>query len=515
MKLEFLSARADSTELLIIPVFDGCAFGENAQKLDAELGGLMRDRISLKREFTGQPGHSLRLTTDPAFGMTDIILIGMGKPQDLNEDGAREAATTLKSALKSVSSNDVTFMMDSVEGIGVSQEAFVAHMVDAYQASIYGFNKYKTNANDNVNPLQLKMVVQDPAAAIKIHDDLKIVTDSAIWARDLGNEPANILTPVNYAKRIENEFRGIPNVKITTLDQADMEELEMGGILAVSQGSTRHPPRIVVLEYDGTNGSDASPIALVGKGVTFDTGGYNLKPGASMLPMNTDMCGSAAVVGAMRALALKGAPAKLVAVVGLAENMVDGNSFRPSDIIKSMSGKTIEIGNTDAEGRLILADCLTYVQRKYDPHTIVDYATLTGAIVAALGNTHTGLFSNDDELSRKMGIAGKQVNEIHWPMPLGPEFTNAVKSNIADLSNTGSMNGAGAITAAAFIEQFIERRPNGEMRRWAHADIAGTSRKGGQATGVGVRTLERHIQNEIADKALANAITVERDISNG
>lgn len=515
MKLEFSSDRPEVTELLIVPVFDGCELGENARKLDADLGGQIEARISAKKDFFAKHGQPLRLSVDPAYGMTDIILLGLGKPEDLNEESARTAAAALKTAIKNVSSNDVTFLTDTVDGMKISPEIFAAHIADAYQASIYGFNKYKTNANDNENPLHLKMMVDDPVRAMAVYKPLSIVTDSANWSRDLGNEPPNVLTPVNYAKRIENEFRGIPNVKVTTLDQADMERLGMGGILAVSQGSTRNPPRIVVLEYDGTGGSAEAPLALVGKGVTFDTGGYNLKPGGSMENMKTDMCGSAAVVGAMRAIAMKGAATKVVGIVGLAENMVDGHAFRPSDVITMMNGKTVEIGNTDAEGRLILGDCLTYIQREYDPDTILDFATLTGAMVTALGDVYTGVFSNDDGLWRKLDTAGYQVGEENWRMPLHKEFSKAVVGKVADLSNTGMMNGAGASTAAAFLQEFIEPCASGEMRKWAHMDIAGTSRRGGAVTGVGTRMIERYVTNDAADKALESAITVEREIANG
>lgn len=343
-------------------------------------------------------------------------------------------------------------------------------------------------------------VVDNADTALKIYEPLKVVTDSANWAKDLGNEPPNKLTPVAYAKRIEDEFRGVRNVSLRTLDENDMAELRMGGILAVAQGSTLNAPRIVVMEYDGTNGAQDRPLALVGKGVTFDTGGNNLKPGGSMANMKTDMCGSAAVVGAMRSLAMTQANTKVVAIVGLTENMVDGHAYRPSDIITMMNGKTVEIGNTDAEGRLVLGDCMTYIQREYDPHTVLDFATLTGAIVTALSDVYTGVFSNDDDLWQKLELAGKQTDEENWRMPvLHAAFANAVKGKDADLSNTGMMNGAGSSTAAAFLHEFLEKAPDGSTRAWAHLDIAGTSRKGGSVSGVGARMAHRFALNDAAD----------------
>lgn len=511
MTVDFKNYKPADTQLMIIPVYEGCKMGPKTKKLDLQLGNILESRMRAKTRFNADPGQSLHLSVDPVHGMQDIVLLGMGKPEDMTEGSVRQLSGTIKNVIASVGENKVTFLADmpdiakGKEGV-LQAESFAAHMMDGYAASTYAFTKYKTkpssaaNANDNVNQPRVTAIVDNVIEAERIYAPLKAVTDSANWACDLGNEPPNKLTPVAYAKRIEDEFHGVPNVSLKTLDESDMVELGMGGILAVTQGSTMNPARIVVMEYDGTNGSQDRPLALVGKGVTFDTGGNNLKPGGSMANMKTDMCGSAAVVGAMRALAMTQAPTKAVAIVGLTENMMDGDSYRPSDIITMMNGKTVEIGNTDAEGRLVLGDCMTYIQRNYDPHTVLDFATLTGAIVSALSDVYTGVFSNDDDLWQKLDLAGKQTNEENWRMPvLHDAFANAMKGKDADLSNTGSMNGAGSSTAAAFLHEFLEKAPDGSARAWAHLDIAGTSRKGGRVSGVGTRMAHRFALNEAAD----------------
>ncbi|MFN3700482.1 MAG: leucyl aminopeptidase family protein [Alphaproteobacteria bacterium] len=490
MNPSYTDDKSICADLLVVPVFDGCELGEEARKLDAHFGGLLSARMKNKEEFKAKFAQPLRLTVDPAFGTQEVLLLGMGKPENLNEEQVRKLGGAIMTAVKNVGARSIDFAVDSVEAMSISKEKLAAELADSLVERSYRFDKYKTTKASNDNPdLKASFIVDDPQIAQVLHARLHNITSSKALAKDYGNEPANILTPVAYAKRIETEFFNQPNVKTKTLDMEDMAALGMGGVLAVSQGSTRNPARIVVIEYDGTNGEQDRPFGLVGKGVTFDTGGYNLKPGGSMADMKTDMCGSAAVVGAMCALVLNKEPVKVVAIVGLAENMIDGHSYRPSDIITMMKGVTVEVGNTDAEGRLILADCMTYLQREYDPVALADIATLTGAMVVALGNTHTGIFSNDDGFRALVEEAGKRSGELAWPMPLCEQHTSAVKGKLADLSNTGSMNGAGASTAAAFLQEFVEPNKDGSVRPWVHLDIAGTSRQDGQVSGVGVRML--------------------------
>jgi leucyl aminopeptidase len=333
----------------------------------------------------------------------------------------------------------------------------------------------------------------DASDARKLWGDLSAVADGIFLARDLVNEPANILHPEEFARRtLELKSLG---VSVETLDVPAMQKLGMNALLGVGQGSV-HESRMVVMHWDGRRGTKSKnadgPLAFVGKGVCFDSGGLSLKPANSMTGMKGDMGGAAAVVGLMHALATRKARANVVGLVGLVENMPDGNAQRPNDIVKTMSGQTIEILNTDAEGRLVLADVLWYAQSRFKPRFMVDLATLTGAIVVALGAEHAGLFSNDDELAKKIVKAGAKEGEPVWRLPLGDGYDQLVKSKIADMKNIGGPH-AGSITAAQILQRFVNKVP------WAHLDIAGVAWQDSEqkplapswGTGWGVRVLNR------------------------
>ncbi|MEM8921797.1 MAG: leucyl aminopeptidase, partial [Pseudomonadota bacterium] len=327
---------------------------------------------------------------------------------------------------------------------------------------------------------------------------LKAAADGTAVARDLVTEPPNVLHPESYAERIE--ALSDLGLEIKVLDEPAMAELGMGSLLGVGQGSIRGS-RLCVISWMGAGDKDTAPVALVGKGVTFDTGGISLKPGAGMEDMKGDMGGSAAVVGAMVALAKRKAKANVVGLVGLVENMPDGNAIRPGDILTSASGQTIEIHNTDAEGRLVLADVLWYAQENYKPRAIVDLATLTGAIVISLGHEYAGLFSNNDDLAGQLSAAGDAEGEPVWRMPLGGAYDKLIDSPVADMKNVGGRAG-GSITAAQFLQRFIENDTP-----WAHLDIAGTAWRPGDAgaleptwaSGYGPRLLDRWIKDNYED----------------
>jgi leucyl aminopeptidase len=312
------------------------------------------------------------------------------------------------------------------------------------------------------------------------------------FARDLVNEPANMLGPVEFADQLQALTR--LGVEVEVLDEKAMRRQKMGALLGVAQGSVR-PPRLVVMRWNGGRAKDR-PVALVGKGVVFDTGGISIKPAASMEDMKGDMAGAAAVAGAMHAIAARKAKANVIGIVGLVENMPDAAAQRPGDIVTSMSGKTIEVINTDAEGRLVLADALTYVQRKAKPQAIVDLATLTGAIIVALGHHNAGLFANNDELAEALVAAGEATGDKVWRMPLGKEYDKLIDSKNADMKNVGG-RWAGAVTAAQFLQRFIENDTP-----WAHLDVAGTA-MGSPSTeinaswgsGFGVRLLDRLVRD--------------------
>jgi leucyl aminopeptidase len=355
----------------------------------------------------------------------------------------------------------------------------------------YSFDRYKTRRKESepeVKPVAVTLASAGEGAVRKTLKARDGLAEGVLLARDLVNEPPNILFPAEFANRAE-ALAGL-GVDVEVLDVKAMKKLGMGALLGVGQGS-KHESRVVIMRWNGAKDAKAQPVAFVGKGVTFDTGGISIKPAASMEDMKGDMGGAATVVGLMHALAARKARVNAVGAIGLVENMPDGNAQRPGDIVTSMSGQTIEIINTDAEGRLVLADVLWYVQDRFKPRFIVDLATLTGAILVALAQEHAGLFSNNDELSERLHAAGRETGEKVWRLPLGPEYDKMIDSKFADMKNTGGRHG-GSITAAQFLQRFVNDTP------WAHLDIAGTA-MGSLASdtnrswgsGWGVRLLDR------------------------
>lgn len=355
---------------------------------------------------------------------------------------------------------------------------------EGFKLASYKFTKYKTSDDSKSLDICIDYDAQSPS----------VLQSSVNFARDLVTEPGNVLYPASYAQRINEELSPLGvNVKILSQDQ--LERMGFDLLLSVGQGSVKDS-QVVIMEWNG--GGDEQPLALVGKGVTFDTGGISIKPSAGMGDMKFDMGGSAAVVGALHAIASKNVNRNVVGIVGLVENMPDGNSIKPGDIVTSLSGKTVENLNTDAEGRLVLADILTHVQREYNPDTIIDLATLTGAILVSLGNDIAGLFTNSSELSNTIDASGSKSGEAFWRMPMGKDWRKMLNSDIADIKNIGGGRYGGSTTAAEFLYEFID-----EGRAWAHLDIAGTvwsesgkptSPKG--AVGFGVRTLFDIAANE-------------------
>src|SRR5437899_6019088 len=354
----------------------------------------------------------------------------------------------------------------------------------------YKFDRYKTKKKDGENGVlraDVSIAVADVAAARKAFAPASHVVDGVVIARELVNEPPNVLYPVEFARRA-SQLKKL-GVDVEVLDVKAMKKLGMGALLGVAQGSTQ-PGRTVIMRWNGGKKGD-QPVAFVGKGVCFDTGGISIKGAASMEDMKGDMGGAACVVGLMHALAARKARVNAVGAIVLVENMPDGNAQRPGDIVTSMSGQTIEIINTDAEGRLVLADVLWYVAKKFKPKFVVDLATLTGAIMVALGTEYAGLFSNNDELSERLTEAGQATGEKVWRMPMGPAFDKMLESKFADMKHTGPLHG-GSITAAQVLKRFVDNTP------WAHLDIAGTAMGAPKSdinqswgSGFGVRLLER------------------------
>ena len=376
------------------------------------------------------------------------------------------------------------------DSINVKFENFLGYFLHGLKLKSYEFTKYKTKKETRV--ISVNIFGKKNIPSINNQLKFKALEEGTFYARDLVSEPGNILHPDEYVKRINSLKKD--GLKITVFDKRKLKKLGMNALLGVGMGSIRGS-YLVTIEWKGAK-NNSRPLAFVGKGVTFDTGGYSLKPARFMEDMTYDMAGSAAVVGLMKSLAVRKAKINAVGVVGLVENMVSGVAQRPGDIVKSYSGKTIEVLNTDAEGRLVLADALTYTEKKFKPKIIVDLATLTGAIIVCLGSEYAGLFSNDDKLSKQILIAGERVEEKLWRMPLHKNYDKLMNSKNADMQNINYVGGAGSTTAAQFLQRFILNKTP-----WAHLDIAGMafSKYGGAlnsggATGFGVRLLNKLIE---------------------
>ena len=414
-----------------------------------------------------------------------IILIPI--KNDLSSSDIENLGAEFFECVKNEKKEDYFIISESVVD---NSNNFLGHFLHGIKLKSYEFKKYKSKKN--LKNLSINLSGNKNIPSNKTRLKLKALEEGTFFTRDLVSEPGNILHPDEYAKRLNSLKKD--GLKVTILDEKKLNKLGMHSLLGVGRGSVRGS-YLVTMEWKGAS-KDSKPLAFVGKGVTFDTGGYSLKPARFMEDMTYDMAGSAAVVGLMKTLALRKAKINAVGVVGLVENMVSGNAQRPGDIVKSFSGKTIEVLNTDAEGRLVLADALTYTEKKYKPKFIIDLATLTGAIIVSLGSEYAGLFSNNDKLTEQLINAGKKVGEKLWRMPLHKNYDKLINSKIADMQNINYVGGAGSTTAAQFLQRFILNKTP-----WAHLDIAGMafskyggSLNSGGATGFGVRLLNKLIE---------------------
>lgn len=494
MKLSIAEITLPKKGAVAITAPSKAKLGQQGKELDHLTGGKITKAITA-RGFEGKEGEVLTIYAPAGVDLDSITLIGTGKDsgEELSTYDAMAIGGKLLAELHTIKATEAAFIVEAVKN---EQEA-AANAAYGAQLRSYRFDCYRTKEKKEDKPKlkTLSVQVADKKEAESLFKTLQKIADGVFLARDVVSEPPNKLYPESYAERIKKEFVKDKNVKVTVLDVKQMTKLGMGALLGVGQGSVKDS-RLVVMEYNGLpKSSKEKPVALVGKGVTFDTGGISLKPSAGMEDMKYDMGGSAAVVGAMKALSGRKAKAHVVGVVGLVENMPDGNAQRPSDVVTSMSGQTIEVLNTDAEGRLVLADALWYAQDKYKPSTVINLATLTGAIVIALGNQYAGLFSNSDELSQQLSAVGEKTHERFWRFPLRKEYDKMIDSPIADMQNISSGRGAGSITAAQFLQRFIQ-----DGVKWAHLDIAGMAwnKEGSAITpkgaeGFGVRALDRWV----------------------
>jgi leucyl aminopeptidase len=412
------------------------------------------------------------------------ILVGIGEEKKFDNLAAQKIGSKIIDFL------NVNKIKDAV--ISFKNEGEIAaNIAFGIKLKSYRFNKYFNDKKEGKDLVvqSVSIIAEDIIKAIKQFSDLELIANNVFLTRDLVSEPSNELNPESYAKICQS--LKIAGLEVEVLGEKEMTTLGMGSLLGVGQGSEKES-KLVIFKYFGANNKTDAPLAFVGKGVTFDTGGISIKPSNNMEDMKTDMAGSAVVVGLMSLLAKRNAKVNAIGIIGLVENMPSGSAQRPGDVVKSMSGQTIEVINTDAEGRLVLADALHYANTKFSPKLIVDLATLTGAIIVALSDIHAGLFSNDDELSSQLEDAGKKTGETLWRLPLGEEYDVMINSDIADMKNVGSGRGAGSTTAAQFLKRFV-----GETK-WAHLDIAGVAWKGKGdttaikgATGFGVRLLNQ------------------------
>ena len=462
----------------------------SAQAIDNELGGAIKRAIDASR-FTGAKNQSLTLLAQG--NIARLTLVGIGKPRELDARSAEAIGGGVAAEANAAGQKAVTVVVDPVKGNRLTPGQIAARIALGAQLRNYRFDRYKTKEKpEQKNTLEtLTLAVAATAEARRVHDRLAPTIDAVFFTRDLVSEPANVLYPAEFARRARELTK--VGVKIEILGEAEMKKLGMNALLGVGQGSERDSQLLVMRWMNGPKSQ--KPIALIGKGVCFDTGGISLKPPGGMEDMKWDMGGAGAVTGAMRLLAARKARVNVVGVCALVENMPSGNAQRPGDVVKSMSGQTIEVINTDAEGRLILCDAMWYAQEKFKPQAMVELSTLTGAIIVALGHERAGLFSNNTPLSAKLRVAGSSIGEKLWRMPLGPKYDKLIDSEIADMKNVGGGRDAGSTTAAQFLQRFVQ-----DGVAWAHLDIAGvtwssrgdaTTPKG--ATAFGVRLLDEWI----------------------
>ena len=493
MELSFAAPSSVASGAWVVGATDGSKLLPAAVEADKTTQGAVTRALRTSR-FTGKSGQVLDILAPTGTRASRVIVVGLGKADECDSSKIESAAANALGRLGSSGETAVAFQIDVPPGAKLRAGDLAAHVAFAAKLKTYSFIRYRTkNLEEHQQRLKtIQVLTKDAAAARRAFHPLEAIALGIALARDLVNEPPNILSPTEFARRAKASLSKA-GVKVDVLGENEMKKLGMGALLGVGQGSERES-QLVVMEWRGGRKKD-QPVALVGKGVCFDSGGLSLKPAGSMMGMKGDMGGAAAVTGTLLALATRKAHANVVGVIGLVENMPSGTAQRPDDIVTSMSGQTVEVLNTDAEGRLVLADALTYVQQKFKPRLVIDLATLTGAIMVALGQEHAGLFSNDDKLAQRLTDAGKAVGEPVWRLPLGAGYDKALRSKIADMKNIGGPH-AGSITAAQFLQRFVDKTP------WAHLDIAGVAWQDGEqrplipswATGWGVRILNQLIE---------------------
>lgn len=487
MKIEFV-ASASPAEILAVLVHEGRVLSGAGPRLDTATSGALTRAMTASR-FTGASNSTLIVAAPAGVDATSILLSGAGEAGKFDDLALESAAGAAYHAVKLSGATVLTIDASHLTADQAARAAFAARL------AAYRFLKYRTTLKPEKTPSieTIKVAAADPKAAAAAYADLSAVADAVEFSRDLVSEPANVLYPVEFAKRVKAlEKLGL---EVEILGEKELEKLGFRTLLAVGMGSVRES-QVAIMKWNGGKKGD-QPIAFVGKGVCFDTGGISIKPSDGMEEMKWDMGGAAAVAGLMHALAGRKAKVNAVGVLGLVENMPDGAAQRPGDVVMSLSGQSVEILNTDAEGRLVLADCLWYTQERFKPKFMLDLATLTGAMIVALGLEYAGVFSNSDALANNFLAAGPKVGENAWRMPIPAFYERHIDTPIADVKNTGNGRAGGSITAALFLQRFTNGVP------WAHIDIAPTAWVKDSrnptvpdgAVGWGVRTLDRMVQD--------------------
>jgi leucyl aminopeptidase len=463
------------TGCIVVGVYEGGKLSPSAMELDTASGRALNEALS-RGDLEGELGTTLLLTRIPNAASERVLLVGLGPEREFVESSYHTALCAATRTLRTTGAAAATLYLNELPVNGRDGAWKIEQAVLAVMDGMYRFDRLKTEPPKHRSALE-KVVLHigdrsEESAAEAAIDRAVAIGEGITLAKDLGNLPGNICNPTYLAEQAR-ELGSRHGFEVQILDQTDIAKLGMNAFLAVAGGS-RQPPKLIVMEYHG-GAREAPPVVLVGKGITFDAGGLSIKSSSDMEEMKFDMCGAASVFGALRAAALMELPLNVVGIIPAAENMPDGNAIKPGDVVTTMSGQTVEVLDTDSEGRLVLSDALTYAER-YNPAVVVDVATLTGAIVSALGEIASGVFSSSDALVREVLQAGDSAWDRAWHMPLWHEYQDTFKSNIADFANVGP-HGDCAITAACFLSRFTKRYP------WVHLDIAGTASKSGEDKG--------------------------------
>ncbi|MCP4393768.1 MAG: leucyl aminopeptidase [Alphaproteobacteria bacterium] len=489
MQISFANYDVSVKDAVVVGIWEGKELSQAAKEIDDATSGAISRALDASVNYKAKVEEVLPIVAPHGVDVSSVMCVGLGKKGELDALKIQKAGGVALASLYRIGAVDAYINVNGITCDGMDDDTIAANMALGAKLRSYRFDKYRTKEKNKPKLKNLNMMSSDGAKAEEINKPMHAVSEGVFLTRDLVSEPANVLYPETFVG-ITEELKAL-GVEVEVLDLEQMQELGMGMLIGVAQGSVREP-KMAIMRWNGAADKDAAPVSFVGKGVTFDTGGISIKPAKGMEEMKYDMGGAAVVTGLMKALALRKANVNAIGAIGLVENMPSANAQRPGDVVTSMSGQTVEVLNTDAEGRLVLGDVMWYVQENYNPSVMIDLATLTGAIVVALGEENAGMYSNDDALAKNLTSAGLTVDEHVWRMPLGEAYDKLLKSDIADMQNTGGRD-AGSITAAQFLRRFVKKD-----QFWAHLDIAGTTwkkkdtaviPKGG--TGFGVRLLDK------------------------